>query len=684
MRFHILGLPHTKTIKEYSTCAYTQKVYKLCQMLTENGHTVYHYGCGGSNPICTETIDVMTEKQHTDKFGDAYKNEHTFDITDDFHKEWYKNCASSVDKNLELKDFILCMWGSGVADVLNLIPDLYKRAMVVEPGIGYHVIESGLGPEVHKIYESYNWMAYNYGRICHPHGGDNQLYVPRNYDAVIPNYWDPKDFIFKEKKEDFYVYFGRVIERKGIWVAAEVCKTAGVKLIVAGQDNRQYHSMESDDNIEYIGYVSNEKRADLLSRARAVFVPTQYFEPFGGVAVEAQMCGTPVLASDFGVFNETVLHGITGYRCRSLDQYLWAMERVGDLDPHTIRKWAVDNFSLQRVSEMYDEYFSMLHTLWGEGWYTIRDNVDGDWLKKEYPNSALPKFVPIGNIVNKESQSLFNLDVNKICKDKKGISFCAPVKNEGKTIGYALDSLHSFMKNRGIPYEVVILNNNSTDNTKEEALKRKCKVIDYPFDVARPGLEQYLTPVSSVHSFTWMKNYILNHCDYRHICQWDMDFIGNKPFFDELLENYNKYDVIRFGAANLIGDKINKEPYMWDSLNFPLVYYSEHCWATKPLRQVQESKDVNIYETTNNILHLNYEKEWHTSEPWWEISDIKTDIDTKALKKEYNKICSRLKGDYKLTTSGSGEQSDVLSKQLKYKEEWIPALKQFFKFKHNL
>jgi glycosyltransferase involved in cell wall biosynthesis len=70
-----------------------------------------------------------------------------------------------------------------------------------------------------------------------------------------------------------------------------------------------------------------------MSRAKAVFVPTQYFEPFGGVAVEAQMCGTPVISSDFGVFNETVLHGITGYRCRTLDQYVWAINNVHKLDP---------------------------------------------------------------------------------------------------------------------------------------------------------------------------------------------------------------------------------------------------------------------------------------------------------------------------------------------------------------
>ena len=58
-----------------------------------------------------------------------------------------------------------------------------------------------------------------------------------------------------------------------------------------------------------------------LARRGSVRVPTYYIEPFGGVAVEAQLCGTPVITTDFGAFPETVQHGITGYRCRTYKQF---------------------------------------------------------------------------------------------------------------------------------------------------------------------------------------------------------------------------------------------------------------------------------------------------------------------------------------------------------------------------
>ena len=75
------------------------------------------------------------------------------------------------------------------------------------------------------------------------------------------------------------------------------------------------------------------------------------------------MAGTPVIASDWGAFTETVEHGRTGYRCRTLDQFVWAARHVSDLDPWYIHTRAVANWSLDRVKWMYEEYFEMLFRL---------------------------------------------------------------------------------------------------------------------------------------------------------------------------------------------------------------------------------------------------------------------------------------------------------------------------------
>ena len=49
MRFHLLGLTHLPASRKYLSCAFTQKNRKLAKMLTSLGHTVYFYGCEGSD-----------------------------------------------------------------------------------------------------------------------------------------------------------------------------------------------------------------------------------------------------------------------------------------------------------------------------------------------------------------------------------------------------------------------------------------------------------------------------------------------------------------------------------------------------------------------------------------------------------------------------------------------------------
>lgn len=368
LRFHLLGLAHLPTSREYRPCAYTQKVVKMATMLKNLGHTVFFYGGEGSQVECDEFIQVLSNQTRRECYGDYDWKKEFFkhDPNDLAHQTFNQNAIPAINARKRPGDFLLCPMGN----YDQVIADAVGIPFTVESGIGYTGIFSK-----YRVFESYAWMHHVYGLM---HQDDGSW-----YDVVIPNYFDPKDFPYQSDKGDYALFIGRLIPRKGYEVAIQVTKELGIPLIVAGQGDLPENC---GTHVTHIGAVGPEKRAELMGKAKMVFTPTYYIEPFGGVAVESQMCGTPVISTDWGVFTETVLHGVTGFRCRTFDEFLWAARHADQIDPQACRDWAVKNFSMARVQVMYEQYFRNLDDLNRSGWYEQHsDRANLDWLRREFP-----------------------------------------------------------------------------------------------------------------------------------------------------------------------------------------------------------------------------------------------------------------------------------------------------------
>jgi len=369
-RFHILGLPHTVTSKEYNACAYTQKVVKFGKMMKARGHEIIHYGHEDSDLVCDEHVTVIGNSDLQKAYGsyDWRKNFFKFDINDHAYQTFYKNAITEVARRKQKHDFILPFWGSGVRPVCDAHPDL----ITVEPGIGY----AGGHWARWKIFESYAIYHAYYGLPAV--GNCKQDW----YDAVIPNYFDTDDFTYNDNKEDYFLFLGRVYEGKGVHVAIQATEAAGQKLVIAGQ---KPDSMTFPKHVEFVGYADIQKRKELMSKAKGAFVPSMYVEPFGGVQVEMLLSGTPTITTDWGSFTENNIHGLTGYRCRTFDHFVWATENIENIKPENCRKFA-ENFTFEKVAPMYEEYFQMVLDVYQDkGWYRRHNRSDLNWLAKQLP-----------------------------------------------------------------------------------------------------------------------------------------------------------------------------------------------------------------------------------------------------------------------------------------------------------
>ncbi|HEV2887693.1 MAG TPA: glycosyltransferase family 4 protein, partial [Jatrophihabitans sp.] len=120
------------------------------------------------------------------------------------------------------------------------------------------------------------------------------------------------------------VFAGRLVHEKGLQELIKALpllrqELPGVRLVVAGagqqladqQDRAARYRVE--DLIDWAGFLGAAELAGLLAAADLVVVPSLY-EPFGMVALEAQLAGTPVAVSDTGGLAELVEAGRTGLR----------------------------------------------------------------------------------------------------------------------------------------------------------------------------------------------------------------------------------------------------------------------------------------------------------------------------------------------------------------------------------
>jgi len=384
MRFHILGLPHTVTNKDYVACAYTQKVLKFAKMMRQRGHYIIHYGHEDSYLDCDEHVTVVTNDVFNEVYGthDWRKNFFKYDLNDKCYKTFYHNAIREIQNRKQYKDFLLPFWGTGHKPIC----DAHNDMIVVEPGIGY--------PSGHfarwKIFESY--------AIYHAYYGLKSVGECKQdwYDVVIPNYFDPDDFEYSAEKDDYMLFIGRVYEGKGVNIAIQATEKTGDKLIIAGQNTLSAMGYkETPKHVECIGFVDIETRKRLMARAKGGYIASLYNEPFGGVQIEMLFSGTPTITTDWGAFTENNIHGVTGYRCRTFDQFVWATKNINKISSEVCRQWAIENFSLEKVGYMYEEYFDMVLNVHGnEGWYEFTnrrwssypaERTELNWLKKSFP-----------------------------------------------------------------------------------------------------------------------------------------------------------------------------------------------------------------------------------------------------------------------------------------------------------
>jgi glycosyltransferase involved in cell wall biosynthesis len=125
--------------------------------------------------------------------------------------------------------------------------------------------------------------------------------------APIERYLD-----VKRRPEDFYLFFGQLVDYKRADIAVEACAASNRKLVIigGGKTPKELRKYDKTGLIRFTGRVSDAEAADYFSRARALLFPG--IEDLGLIPIEANAAGCPVIAYRKGGVLDTVREDVSG------------------------------------------------------------------------------------------------------------------------------------------------------------------------------------------------------------------------------------------------------------------------------------------------------------------------------------------------------------------------------------
>lgn len=326
-------------------------------MMSGIGYDITYYGIGqdGYAIGATHNIEILSSDEQLTLLGHDFSDHTKFhgddaNVSNALYLEFNKRLKEAWTYSVQAGDIVLYPFGYGHEGAHG-----EHKGISVESGIGY--------PDCFlpfRVYESNAWMHFHQGK---------ERRQGNHYEWVVNNYFVSADWEYVPKPDDYVLYFGRLTDLKGLSIVVEVAKRRpDIKFVICGQGDPTPYLQSP--NIEYLPPVIGKARRELLGKAQAVIMPSLFTEPFGGVAVEAMMTGTPVLTTTFGAFTETIEQGKSGYRCHTLGDFLTALDRAPSLDRAYISHRAHSLWSLEAIGPQYDKVFLQLADLSTIGWYS--------------------------------------------------------------------------------------------------------------------------------------------------------------------------------------------------------------------------------------------------------------------------------------------------------------------------
>ena len=187
-----------------------------------------------------------------------------------------------------------------------------------------------------------------------------------NWVAMVHHGLPLESAPFSDRPGDYLAFVGRITIEKGVAAAIDLARKVKIPLRMAAKVHEEDEKRLFDELVapaikegvvSFEGELPTGPRDELLAGALATVLLGAWPEPFGLVAIESMATGTPVIARRAGALPEIVDHALTGFLVDDIHEARFAVKGVATLDRATVRRIALERFSVDRMVDEYEAVY---------------------------------------------------------------------------------------------------------------------------------------------------------------------------------------------------------------------------------------------------------------------------------------------------------------------------------------
>ena len=178
---------------------------------------------------------------------------------------------------------------------------------------------------LHKLWRSARTFYQN--RILHIPAGIAHYVAVSEFSASVVRPYLPKEAAITTVRNpvdcqdhgpssvsdnEYFLFIGRFTQEKGVLVAAEACRRAGVKAVFVGDGELSEKAKSICPDGQFTGWIKPQEVHNYLRKSRAILFPPLWYETLGLVVIEAAAAGIPAIVPDRSAAADLVKDGHSG------------------------------------------------------------------------------------------------------------------------------------------------------------------------------------------------------------------------------------------------------------------------------------------------------------------------------------------------------------------------------------